>query len=165
MGKDRSGITGLVIAELHDKDGVLIARSETRNLVTAVGDQYYAGRAALPSSLPAQVTGMKLGTGSTTPAKTGGGAALTTYLSGSDKAIDASFPTASGGVVTWKRTYAAGEATTASAITEVVLCTDTLADATSTAANTIARALLAGISAKGASDTLTITWTHTLLGA
>ncbi len=168
MAKDRSGIEGVVVAELRDKDGKLITRSVTRNLVTATGDQYYAGRAALSSGLPAQVTGFRLGTGSTAPAKTGAGAAIVTYLSGSNKAPDGGFPTAVGGVVTFKRTYAAGEATTASAITEVVLNTDTIANdnaTTATAANTVSRALLTGIAAKGASDTLTVTWTHTLLGA
>lgn len=168
MTTDQSGIKGVVIAELRGPDGKLKARCETHNLVTSVGDQYYAGRAALASGLPAQVTGFRLGTGSTAVAKTGAGAAIVTYLAGSNKANDSGFPTASAGVVTWKRTYAAGEATTASPITEVVLNTDTIANdnaTTATAANTIARALLSGIGSKGSSDTLTITWTHTLLGA
>ena len=43
--------------------------------------------------------------------------------------------------------------------------TDAIADATSTAANTAARVLLTGIGSKGASDTLTLTWTHNLKGA
>jgi hypothetical protein len=113
--------------------------------------------------------GMKLGTGSTAVAKSGAGAALVTYLTDSHQAFDATFPstsgTSGGRVVTYKVTYAAGKATTASAITEVVIFLDFLANATSSAANTIARALLTGIGSKGASDTLTITWTHTLLGA
>lgn len=112
--------------------------------------------------------GMKLGTGSTAVAKTGAGAALVTYLTGSDQAFDATYPQSSlstGRVITYKVTYAAGTATTASAITEIVIFLDFLADSTSTAANTISRALLAGIGSKGASDTLTATWTHTLLGA
>lgn len=159
------GVRGTVVAELFDRHGNLKARCETHNLVTSVGDQYYAGRATLSSGLPAQVTGFKLGAGSTAPSKTGAGAALVTYLAGSDQANDATFPSVAAGVVTWKCTYAAGTATTASPITEVVLVTDALADATSTAANTIARALLSGIGSKGASDTLTVTWTHTLLGA
>ena len=165
MLNDLGTIKGVVIAELRDAGGNLKARCETHNLVTSVGDQYYAGRAALSTGLPAQVTGMKLGAGSTAPAKTGAGAALVTYLSNSHQADDGGFPTATAGVVTHKVTYAAGKATTASAITEVVLVTDALADATSTAANTISRALLSGIGSKGASDTLTVTWTHTLLGA
>ena len=109
---------------------------------------------------------MKLGTGSTAPAKTGAGAALVTYLAGSNKAFDATFPSAAGGVVTYKRTYAPGEATTASAITEAVIVNDTIAtDATSAAAATISRALVSGVGSKAAGDTLTITWTHTILGA
>lgn len=168
MTEDQSGIKGVVVAELRGPDGKLKARCVTKNLVTAVGDQYYAGRAALATGLPAQVTGFRLGTGSTAVAKTGAGAAVVTYLSGSNKANDATFPTAVAGVVTYKRTYAAGEATTASAITEVVLNNDTIANdnaTTATAANTVSRALLTGIGSKGASDTLTVTWTHTLLGA
>lgn len=162
------GIWGLVHAELHGPDGKLKAECFVKNLVTSVGDQYYAGRAALSSGLPAQVTGFRLGTGSTAVAKSGAGSFVVTYLAGSNKANDGGFPTAVAGVVTWKRTYAAGEATTASPITEVVLNTDTIANdnaTTATAANTISRALLTGIGSKGAADTLTITWTHTLLGA
>ena len=166
--KSDIGIMGEVHAILRDEFGKIKAECRVKNLVTTVGDQYYAGRAALSSGLPAQVTGFRLGTGGTAVAKTGAGAAIVTYLAGSNKANDGGFPTAVAGVVTWKRTYAAGEATTASAITEVVLNTDTIANdnaTTATAANTIARALLTGIGSKGASDTLTITWTHTLLGA
>lgn len=162
------GIWGLVHAQMFDQYGNLKAESYDRNLVTQVGDQYYGERAAGIASPPGQVTCMKLGTGSTAVAKTGAGAALVTYLTGSDKALDATYPQSSlssGRVITWVTTWGAGIATTASAITEVALVNDTLADATSTAANTIARALLAGIGSKGASDTLVVTWTHTLLGA
>lgn len=158
-------ILGTVIAELRGPGGKLKGYCRTHNLVTAVGDQLYASRGAglTSSALP---TGMKLGAGSTAVAKTGAGAALVTYLSGSNQAFDGSFPSATGGVVTYKVTYAAGTATTASPITEVVIPTDTIAtNATSTAANTISRALLSGIASKGASDTLTVTWTHTILGA
>lgn len=162
---DKAGLHGTVTAVLRGPDGRIKARCVVRNLITSVGDQYYAGRAALSSGLPAQVTGMKLGTGSTAVAKTGAGAALVTYLSNSHQADDGTYPTATGGVVTHRVTYAAGKATSASAITEVVLVTDTLADATSTAANTICRALLSGIGSKGASDSLQITWTHSILGA
>ena len=38
-------------------------------------------------------------------------------------------------------------------------------DATSAAAATISRAILSGIASKQAGDTLTVTWTHTILGA
>ena len=162
---ENTTIEGIVEWELRGPNGEIKSAGKVRNLITSVGDQYYAGRAALSSSLPAQVTGMKLGTGSTAPAKSGAGAALVTYLTDSHQAIDGSYPTAAAGVVTHRVTYAAGKATTASPITEVVLVTDTLANATSSAANTIARALLSGIGSKGAGDSLQITWTHTLLGA
>lgn len=168
MAEDTSGIHGEIHVVLTGPDGEIKSEYHGKNLVTAVGDQYYAGRAALSSGLPSQVTGFRLGTGSTAVAKTGAGAAIVTYLSGSNKANDATFPTATGGVVTWKRTYAPGEATSASPITEVVLNTDTIANdnaTTATAANTIARALISGVASKAAGDTLTITWTHTLLGA
>ena len=163
MTDDQTMIKGHVVAELRGPDGELKGRCETDNLITSVGDQYYAGRAALASGLPAQVTGMKLGAGSTAVAKTGAGAALVTYLTNSHQALAST--TAVAGVVTFTATFAAGKATTASPITEAVLVTDALADATSVAANTIARVLLSGIGSKGASDTLTVTWTHTILGA
>lgn len=163
---DIGGLTGILAWEQYDEHGLLITKGHTKNLITATGDQYYAGRAVLSTSLPAQVTGWRLGTGSTAPAKSGSGSALTTYLSGSNKANDSGFPTAVGGVVTWKRTFAPGEATSASAITEAVLVNDTIGtDATSVAANTISRALISGVLSKAAGDTLILTWTHTLLGS
>lgn len=170
---DQAGIRGFVTVELRGPDGEMKAYFEGSNIVTQVGDQYYGERAAGIGSPPAQITGMRLGTGSVAggnvPAKTGTGAALTTYLSGSNKAIDGGFPTSSlvssSRRIQWKRTYAAGEATTASAITEAVLVNDTIAtDATSVAANTISRVAIAGVGSKGASDTLTVTWNHDLLG-
>lgn len=160
-------IYGHVIAELFDEHGNLKARDEVHNLITATGDQLYASRGAgLTSS--ATPTGMRLGTGSTAVAKTGAGAAVVTYLSGSNKSFDATFPSAAGGVATYKCTWGAGIATTASPITEAVINTDTIANdnaTTATAANTVSRVLLSGIGSKGASDTLALTWTHTILGA
>ena len=158
-------ILGYVVAEMYGPDGELKARVATNNLVTAVGDRLYASRGAglTTSALP---TGMKLGTGDEPVTKTGAGAALETYLSGSNKAFDATFPSEAAGVVTYKRTYVAGEATTASPITEAVIVTETISNNdTSTAAETVSRVLLAGIGSKGANDVLVITWTHTLLGA
>jgi hypothetical protein len=170
VSTDKSGIEGYLVIERHDKDGNLLERFEGKNLVTQVGDQVYGERGGGVSGAPAAPTGFRLGTGGTAVAKTGAGAALVTYLSGSNKAFDATYPqsalNSSSRRITYKRTYAAGEATTASAITEAVIVNDTIAtDATSTAANTISRILVTGISAKGASDTLTATWNHDLLGA
>ena len=164
-----TAIRGHVIAELHDATGLLIARSETANLVTQIGDQFYGERASGIGSPPAQVTGMKLGTGSTAVAKTGAGAALVTYLTDSHQAIAATYPQSalngSSRRITWRAIWAAGKATTASAVTECVIVNETLADSTSAAAATIARVLLTGIGSKGSGDSLTVTWTHDLLGA
>jgi hypothetical protein len=138
---------------------------------TALGAGSAFGTATgLSQSVP---SGMKLGAGSTAVTKTGAGAALVTYLSGSAFAFDATYPQSSqpGGATTarqiqYKRTYAAGQATTASPITEAVIVNDNIiTDATSVAANTVARILVTGISAKGATDTLTATWNNNLLGA
>lgn len=169
MSTDQSGITGTLIVERFDEDGELIERFEGSNLVTQVGDQLYGERGSGAGS-PALPTGMKLGAGSTAVAKTGAGAALVTYLAGSNKAFDATYPQSSlNGAsrrITYKRTYAAGEATTASPITEAAIVTESIAsDTTSTEAETVARILVTGISAKGAGDTLTATWHHDLLGA
>lgn len=139
------------------------------NLVTEIGDQYYGERAAGIATPPDQVTGMRLGTGSTTPSKTGAGAAIVTYVSGSNKAIDGSYPQSSkpssARRITWLVAWAAGEAT-ANGIAEVVLTNETpLTNVAGSAANTIARALLSPTVDKGADDTLTITWHHDILAS
>ena len=164
MTDDQSAIYGTVTAEIHGPDGRLLQREEVHNLITSTGDAMYVSRGAGLTTV-ATPTGMKLGTGTTAVAKSGAGAALVTYISGSNKAFDATYPSVSGNVATYKRTYAAGEATNA-AIAEVVIVNDAIAtDATSSAANTASRALFGTPLNKGASDTLTITWTHTITGA
>ena len=159
-------IEGLVLFEWFDEFGRKFHECEQSNLITTTGDNWYVGRAALTSGQPAAATGMKLGTGATAVAKTGAGAALATYLAGSNKAFDATFPSVAANVATFKRTYVAGEATTASNITEAVIVNDTIGtDATSAAGNTISRVLLASPAPKAAGDSLTVTWTHTFTGA
>lgn len=158
---DKLGVYGQIIAELRSPEGLLISRQITHNLITAVGVQGYMGQ-ILATGKPALPNGIKLGTGSTAVTSSGAGAALTTYLAGSNKAFDATYPTVVSGVATYKATFGPGAATSASPITEVALVTDSASNATSTAANTWARALLAGIALKGDEDTLSITWTHTL---
>jgi len=166
--QDKTGIHGHGTAVLTGPDGEIKSEVKFKNLVTQVGDQYYGERAAGIASPPGQVTGMKLGTGDEAVTKTGAGAALETYLADSHQAIAGGFPTSglSGGArrISWRAVWAAGKATSASPITEVVIVNDVLADATSPAANTISRALIAGIAAKGAEDTLTINWHHDIGG-
>ncbi len=166
MAVDPLVIRGEVHIELRNKDGELIAEDRVHNLITSVGDQMYAARGAGLASPPAAPTGMRIGTGSTAPAKSGAGAAIVTKITGGNLAFDASYPQATAGVVTYKCTYGPGVGTTASPVTEAALVNDTIATDTATAAaNTIARILITGIGSKQATDTLTVTWTHTLQGA
>lgn len=160
-------IQGFVLCEWFDERGRKFHESAQSNIITTVGDNFYVNRAAATTGVVAAATGMKLGTGSTATAKTGAGAALVTYLTGSNKAFDATFPSVALNVATYKRTYAAGEATSAGTnITEAVIVNDTIAtDATTAAPNTIARTLLASPAPKAVGDTLTVTWTHTFTGA
>jgi hypothetical protein len=170
MADDVSGIKGEVVVELRGPDGELKAREVVHNLVSDIGDFVYAQRGSGVASPSAAPTGMKLGTGSTAVAKNGAGAALVTYLTNSHQGFDSGYPTVAsaagaGATVSYRVTYAAGKATSAGAITECVIVNDAIADATSTAAATVSRVLLTGIGSKGASDTLTVTWTHKLLGS
>lgn len=136
------------------------------NLITQSGDQYYGDRAAAIAGAPAQVAAFKLGTGSTAPSKTGAGAALVTYLSGSNKAIDATYPQSSLSGASrqeqWKVSWGAG-VINGSALREVVMVNDNT-NATSTEANTYSRALF-GPNTLGILDTLALTWNQLLLGS
>lgn len=162
-------VKGIVEVRLYDEDGILTLEQIVENLVTQVGDQYYGERAAGIGSPPGQVTGMRLGTGSTAAAKTGAGAAIVTYVTASQVAIDGTYPQSSlnstARRITWRSTWAAGVAT-ASGIQEVVITNESpLTNVAGTAANTISRAVLSPVINKGASDTLEITWHHDILGA
>lgn len=163
------GIFGHGHWELVDEHGALKQRGTFVNLITQVGDQYYGERAAGIAGAPGQITGMRLGTGTTAVAKTGAGAAIVSYVSGSQAAIVGSYPqsslSGSSRRISWQSTWAAGVATNA-ALGEAVLTNEaSLTDSAGTAANTIARVLLSPIINKGSSDTLTLTWNHDVLGA
>jgi hypothetical protein len=165
---DRSGITGEVTITLTSADGRTVRRQTVRNLVTQVGDEYYGERAAGIASPPDQVTGMRLGTGVTAASKTGAGAAIVTYITGSNQAMEAGFPASalsgSSRRISWEAVWVAGDSTNA-AITEAVITNETpLTNVAGTAANTIARVTFSAVN-KAAGDTLTITWAHDLLGA
>lgn len=158
-------VIGRVMWELRGPDGSLKASGESQNTVTDVGDQRYGESGAGVAGAPAAPTGMRLGTGTTAPAKNGAGAALITYLANSNQAIatPTSSKPAAVRVITYSATFGPGKATTASLITEAALVNDTIAtDATSPAGNTLARVLLGTPAPKGASDTLAVTFTHSI---
>lgn len=160
--QDGTTLEGRVEWVLTGPDGKVKRSGTAYNIITQVGDQMYGERGAGIAGAPAVPTGMKLGSGSTAVAKTGAGAALVTYLANSHQAIGTPTSALNGSVrrITYAATFAAGKATTASAITEAVLVNEALTDATSAAAATVARVLLTGIGSKGAADTLALTWTH-----
>lgn len=171
---DVAQLTGYGTVELFGPDGELKQIEHFTNLITDAGDLYYVTRgiAAVVPSTPAdatKVTGMKLGTGVTAVAKNGAGAALVTYKTASNVVFDATFPSATnlgaglGVQAVYKVTWGAGVATDA-ALTEVVIVNDAAANATSTAPNTISRAVFTAVN-KGALDSLAITWNHKFLGA
>jgi len=171
---NKFGMKGYVVIRLFDADRNLKSYQKVENLITTAGDEYYAKRSAA-GVLPAanadvtKVTGMKLGTGTTLPSKSGAGAALVVYKTGSNTAFTATYPTveAVGGDTGWKVTYygiwAPGTATSTT-LSEAVIVNDSAADATSVAANTISRVTFTPIN-KTAADTLEISWSHTFLGA
>lgn len=159
---------GHVVAEIRDEHGNLKSRSEQDNLITQVGDQIFAERGAGIGALAAP-TGMRIGTGSTAAAKTGAGAAIVTKVTGGNLAFDATYPQSalngSARRITWRCTYGPGVATSGSNIAEAVLVNDTIAsDVATAAANTAARTVFTTLGAKGATDSLTITWTFDLQG-
>jgi hypothetical protein len=167
------GFKGAALVQVFGPDGELKDERLVDNLITDAGDLYYAGMAialvtpAAPAQ-PTKMTGMKLGTGTTAVAKSGAGAALVTYISGSNNPFDATWPQtvnlgAGLGVNgQYKTTWAAGDTTNA-AITEAVIVNDAGTDATSTAANTAHRIVFTAIN-KGAADSLVITWNAKFLG-
>jgi hypothetical protein len=115
------------------------------------------------------VSGMRLGTGSTAPAKTGAGAAMVTYTTGSFKALDATYPQSSLNGASrqeqYKTTWPAGTVTQ-NGLNEVVLTEESpITDVAGVAGNTISRALLSPVVNKGSGDSLAVTWNHLLLGA
>lgn len=172
---DRPGFVGYGLVELRDGGGELAAVSTFANLITTAGDEYatrkiIAAISPASASAPTAASGMKLGTGSTAAAKSGTGAALITYITGSNNPFDATYPTASavagtdtGWNATYRTTWAAGDVTN-SAITEVALVNDGGTDATSTAANTYSRAVISSVN-KTSGDSLMITWSWKALGA
>lgn len=170
------GMVGYGVIELTDTlTGLVRLRQPFANLITTAGDQYYTRKAivgiapAAPSA-PTAVTGMKLGTGTTAVAKSGAGAALVTYKTGSNVAFNTGFPVAAavsgtdtGWTATYKCTWPAGTATQ-TGLSEAVIVTDSTTDATSTAANSISRTTFTPFD-KASGDALDLTWAHKMLGS
>jgi len=163
--KSRMGIKGWIVAELRGPDGRVKMRQETHNLVTGQGDKFAA--AAIFTAAYA-TWGMKLGTATTAASKSGAGSfiAVGDYVSGSAKALDDSTPKAgaTADIVQFRRLWAAGEGTS-NTINRVAIVDNTTDAGEADATHTYAIAVFAAQIAKGAGDTLTVTWNVTYLGA
>jgi hypothetical protein len=168
---DKLGMSGHVGWALFDENGEIRNLGAALNLITQIGDQYYGERASGIASPPAQVTGMRLGTGTTAAAKTGAGAAIVTYITASQVGIDATYPQSSlvgaNRQIRWQSTWGAGVATNAAIAEAVISNENPITNVAGTAANTIARVYFgAGNTVnKAAGDTLVITWDHNLQAA
>jgi len=162
---DAAILRGTVIAEVHGPDGKLKQRSVTHNLVTDQGDDF-----AKSAIYTAAYTGwgMKLGTATTSAAKNGAGSYIATgdYVSGSAKALDDSTPKqgASANICQFRRLWAAGEGTNSN-INRVAIVNNTTDAGEADATGTFAISVFSSAINKGASDTLTVTWNVTYLGA
>lgn len=174
MTIERNGILGIARVSLWAPDGTLKSREIVKNLITDSGDLYYAtrGAAGVSPAAPAdatKMTGMKLGTGTTAVSKAGAGSALVTYITASNLVFQSTFPVVNnlgsglGCEIEYKVTWNTGVATNG-AITEAVIVNDAATNATSTAANTIARITFTAIN-KLSTDVLVIDWKHKFLGA
>ncbi len=174
MARNDFNISGLATIRLINSNGRITYFEKIKNLITTNGDLYYATRAAAAVS-PAnvsdatKVTGMKLGTGSTTPTKSGAASALGTYKSGSNLVFSATYPTVTaigsdiGYRITYYCSWAPGVATD-TALTEAVIVNNAASDSTANAAATISRITFPAIN-KQVGDTLAISWAHDFFGS
>ena len=153
---------------LRGPDGEIKEEFWDHNLITQNGDQVYGERAGGVGT-PNAPTGMRLGTGGgTAVAKTGAGAAIVTFVSGSQKAFESGFPSSAlqGAArrISYKCIWGAGVATS-NGINELVLTNETpLTNVAGVAGNTISRLILSPQVDKGALDTFEYTLSHDFQG-
>lgn len=153
---------------LYGPDGHVKYEEWGENLVTDYGDQFSAEREYLDAT--DIVSGMRLGTGNTAAAKNGAGAAIVTYISGSNEdldgaATDSDLGAGSGHRTEYECTWAAGDVTNG-AIAEVALSNETpLTDVSGAVGNTVARFVFSSTIDKQADDILVVTWQLDKLGA
>ena len=157
---------GRVVAELRGPDGVLKQRVVTHNLVTDVGDQYFAeiARSGAPIAMAA-ADNMKCGDTDTPPQKNGAGSftPVAEYIANSAHAHDGWVVGGTADSIRAIHTWAAGEATATHRTVSIV---DNLVNAgEADATNTISDANYGADVVKLAADTLQVTWTITFLGA
>jgi hypothetical protein len=165
---DAVGFGGEVHAKLFGPDGNLKQYEYGYNLVTDYGDQHVGER--MWDNTFDEVTGMRLGTGATAASKSGAGAAIVTYITGSQEALDAAASGADKGAglgwrITHVCTWIAGDVTNG-AIAEVVLTDETpITDVAGVVGDTVARFVFGATIDKQAGDSLVVTWQVDFLGS
>lgn len=140
---------GRVRLELHDAEGNLLQTEEATNLIVSSGKNVIADRMNSTPTMAA-MSHMAVGTGITAPAV--GDTALGAEVAGSRTALGST--TVAANVITYTCTFGAGVGT--GALTEAGIFN------AATGGNMLARVTFSVIN-KGASDSLTITWTVTLM--
>jgi hypothetical protein len=159
---ERPTVSGHGVAQVIGPDGEVRQEVPFRNLISDIGDEYIAKRVAGVSMQVA--TGMRLGTGTTSPSKAGGGAAIGTYISASARVLDDGFPSdtnlgaGDGHRAIFEATWPPGSATQDD-ISEVALTNESpVTNVAGSAGNTLARALFNPVIDKRDVDTLRVTW-------
>ena len=143
--KDESRALGKLTIEVKDKDGNLKQKQEVKNLVVDTGLDYIASR--MKDASATAMSHMAIGTGSTAAAA--GNTAL-----GSEAARQAlTSTTVTSNAVAYVASFAAGTGT--GAITEAGILNN------SSGGSLLCRTVFSVIN-KGASDSMTITWTITI---
>src|ERR1044072_2419173 len=138
MANDGTGIKGELQIKLTGPDGKVKVEKTVKNLITTVGDQYYAkmGCAGVGgNSAPTLANGMKLGTATTAVAKSGAGSFIdnTGYINQFDSVPAAVVSGDTGWKITYVASWAAGDAT--ATIEEAAIVTDQATNNTSTGAS------------------------------
>ena len=170
MKAEKARVMGWVEVRLTAPDGRLKYHEIGRNLVTDHGDEHIGERIALDAQ--DIVTGMRLGdqAGPAAASKSGTGAALQAYVTGSNEDLDGvAVGSDLGGGVGWRQahvcTWVAGDITNA-ALTETVLTDETpLTDVAGVVGDTVARFIFSSSIDKQAGDSLEVTWNLDVLGA
>lgn len=145
MINDKITAVGSLVITLTGHDGSIKDERQFKNLVVDLGKAYIAGRVG-PNATTA-MSHMAVGTGVTAPA-----AANTTLVTevGTRSALTV---TQTGATITYAATFAAGNGT--GALTEAGIFNG------ATGATMLCRTTFAAVN-KGASDTISITWTVTI---
>ena len=147
MINDNLSVKGEVVITLTDENGNLKARQEINNLVVNTGKAFISSR--MIGTALGVMSHMALGSGTTAPALTD--TALESLL-GTREILDSSTNPASG-VIIYTSTFEAGDAT--GAVTEAGIFN------AATSGTMLCRTTFDVIN-KGASDTISVTWTITV---